>query len=44
MSDCLPSKHILYQQNCTVELLIRIPPLSYALMGGPISLLICGCG
>ena len=30
----------LYQQNCTVELLIRIPPLSYALMGGAISPLI----
>ena len=26
--------------TCTVELLIRIPPLSYALMGGAISLLI----
>ena len=28
---------ILYQRNCTVELLIRIPPLLYALMGGAIS-------
>jgi len=35
--------HILYQQNCTVELSIRIPPLStYALMGGAISPLILG--
>jgi len=24
----------LYQQNCTVELLIRIPPMSYTLMRG----------
>jgi len=26
----------LYQQNCTVELLIRIPPVLYALVGGAI--------
>jgi len=31
---------ILYQRNCTVELLIRISPLSYALMRGAISPLI----
>jgi len=31
---------ILYQQNCTVEYSISIPPLSYALMGGAISPLI----
>ena len=31
---------VLYQQNCTVELLIRIPPLSYALMRGANSPLI----
>ena len=29
----------LYQRNCIVGLLIRIPPLSYALVGGSISLL-----